>query len=310
MKKCLITGAAGQIGIKQLNELIKSQKYEITAVDLKSNKSLKRFANYETKVNIVYADVNDKSIIKQLIKDHDIIFHLAGIIPYVADVNSNLMNIVDYQGTVSIVDIIKKCNPKATLIFPSTTALYGDTKNVDNKSEINIYNNDFYSQNKYKLEQYIKKNLDNYIIYRIPMIISKDNFDNMMYNVLKNKNVEVISDELVGIALLKTLKHLKKLNGKTFILSGGSKYRTTTNKLIRNVLKINGISFRYMIMSTFMPQNFYTHYYDTEDLNKILDYQKGSIKEIYKSWNELKKFKRCLNRLLAYYSIRKLSKQK
>ena len=59
-----------------------------------------------------------------------------------------------------------------------------------------------------------------------------------------------------------------------------------------------------------MPQNFYTHYYDTEDLNKILDYQKGSIKEIYKSWNELKKFKRCLNRLLAYYSIRKLSKQK
>ena len=114
----------------------------------------------------------------------------------------------------------------------------------------------------------------------------------------------------MGIALLKTLKHLKKLNGKTFILSGGSKYRTTTNKLIRNVLKINGISFRYMIMSTFMPQNFYTHYYDTEDLNKILDYQKGSIKEIYKSWNELKKFKRCLNRLLAYYSIRKLSKQK
>ena len=69
MKKCLITGAAGQIGIKLLNELIKSQKYEITAVDLKSNKSLKRFANYETKVNILYADVNDKSIIKQLIKE-------------------------------------------------------------------------------------------------------------------------------------------------------------------------------------------------------------------------------------------------
>ena len=54
MKKCLITGAAGQIGIKLLNELIKSQKYEITAVDLKSNKSLKRFANYETKVNLNY----------------------------------------------------------------------------------------------------------------------------------------------------------------------------------------------------------------------------------------------------------------
>ena len=35
MKKCLITGAAGQIGIKLLNELIKYQKYEICATGYK-----------------------------------------------------------------------------------------------------------------------------------------------------------------------------------------------------------------------------------------------------------------------------------
>ena len=41
MKKCLITGASGSIGIKLINELLVLNEYEIIAVDLKSKRSIK-----------------------------------------------------------------------------------------------------------------------------------------------------------------------------------------------------------------------------------------------------------------------------
>lgn len=309
MKKCLITGAAGNIGEKLIKELLNVGKYEITAFDLKSPKALKVFDNYKNKINIVYGDLNDNIIMKALIKDHDIIFHLAGIIPPDAELNANLIDMIDYKGSKNIVDLIREYNPNAYLIYPSTTSVYGNSQKVSLKSDINIYNNDYYSQNKYKVERYIEKSLKNYTIYRIPLIIDKNNFNTFMYNIPRNAKVEVITNDLVGIALAKSLDFKRRLNKKTFILSGGKNYRTTTNELLHNILSIQGISLRFLIMTYIIPQNFYTHYYeDSEVLNNIIDFQKGSIKDIYKNYKHLKKFKRCLHRFFAYYFLRKLSK--
>lgn len=309
MKKCLITGAAGNIGLKLIEELLSLNKYEITALDLKSPQAIKKFAKFKSNINIVYGDLNDSIIMNALIKDHDIIFHLAGILPPQAQINSNLINIVDYGGTKSIIDAINELNPKAYFIFPSTTCVYGKNDKVNVNSELNILKNDTYSQNKYKIENYIAKNIKNFTIYRIPLIIDKSSFSNIMYNIPKNSKVEVITNDLVASAFAKSLDHKKQLNKKTFILSGGKKYRTTTNELISNILKVHGISMRYILMRYFIAQNFYTHYYeDSNILNDILDFQKGSIRDIYNNYNNLKKFRRCLNRFFAYYTLKKLSK--
>ena len=309
MKKCLITGASGSIGIKLINELLVLNEYEIIAVDLKSKRSIKELGQFKNKIRIVYTDINDKSMIDSLIKDSDIIFHLAGILPPNSELHYNLMNIVDYGGTKSIVDSINELNPNCYLIYPSTTCIYGNQDKVTLNSDINIYNDGYYSQNKYKIENYIEKELKNYTIYRIPLIIDENSFDNFMYNLPLNKKIEVITNELVAIALAKSLKHKRKLNKKKYILSGGKKFQTTTNELISNVLKVYGISSRYLLMKYFIPQNFYTHIYeDSNELNEILDFQKGSISDVYNNFLKLKKFKRCLNRLFAYITINKLSK--
>ena len=312
MKKCLITGAAGSVGLKLITKLLQEEAYEITAIDLKSPKAQKKLNKFKNKINIVYADINDEAIINALVKDHDIIFHLAGILPPMSEMHSSLANIVDYSGSKNIIDAIKELNPKAYLIFPSTTALYGDNKEIVNvDSEVNILSKDIYSQIKLKIEDYIKNNISNYTIYRIPLILEKGNLDNIMYNIKIDTNMEIITNTLVANALVKTIKNQKKLNKKTYILSGGEKYQTTSNELFIHILKVKGISARYLLMRHFIPQNFYSHYYeDSNKLNEILDFQKGSINDVYKSYDRLKKFLRCFNRLLAYYSIRKLSKGK
>lgn len=310
MKKCLITGAGGNIGHNLIAKLIATNEYEITALDLKSHRASKRLNKFND-INIVYGDINDSHLIQSLVEESDIIFHLAGVLPFNAQINDELTNIVNYEGSKIIVDAIKKKNPKAYLVYLSTTSIYGDVKNVSIDNELNIYNNDYYALNCYKIEDYIQKHIANYTIYRIPLVLDKNSIDKFMYNMPLNRNIEAISTTMLATALVNTIKNKRRLNKKITILSGGKKFRTTTNELMYNVLKVNGISFRYYVMYHFIPKNFYGHYYELdEQITKVLDYQDESLKEYYKTYEKNKKFNRFSHRLLACLILRKLSKKK
>ena len=70
MKKVLVIGAGGTIGLCLLKFLLAEGKYEITAVDLKNNKSIKKLKKYRNRINVIYSDCLDRSLIDNLIKDN------------------------------------------------------------------------------------------------------------------------------------------------------------------------------------------------------------------------------------------------
>ena len=71
MKKVLVTGAAGSIGLNVLKYLLSEGKYEITALDLKNKKSIKNLKKYQNRINVIYGDVNDEVLMHSLVKEHD-----------------------------------------------------------------------------------------------------------------------------------------------------------------------------------------------------------------------------------------------
>ena len=84
MKKVLVTGAGGSIGITVIKYLLSEGKYEITALDLRNNNSQKKLRRYRRRINLIYGDMNDSMLIDALVKDHDYIIHLAGLMPPVS----------------------------------------------------------------------------------------------------------------------------------------------------------------------------------------------------------------------------------
>ena len=58
MKKVLVTGAGGTIGLQVIRFLLSEGKYEITALELKSFNVYKRLKPFRKRINIVYGDVN------------------------------------------------------------------------------------------------------------------------------------------------------------------------------------------------------------------------------------------------------------
>lgn len=315
MKKVLVTGAAGTIGLQVIRYLLIEGKYEITALDLKTARNYKRLRKYRKRINIVYGDVNDSVIIDALVKDHDVVLHLAGVLPPFADIREDLCRIVDYEGTKNIVDAISNYNPKCYFLYPSTTTIYGNngnTSTVTTKEKINIDFEDYYSKVKYETEMLIIKNLKQYTIFRIPAVMCNLKKECLMYNIPLNQNIELISSFDVGYAITTAINYQKELNKQIYNLSGGEKCRVKYRDFLIKVLSTYGVSFRYLLTFFLVDKNFYGHYYeDGHKLDDILHFRKDSIGSYYNLLEEeFCGLKRLFPRLLALPIIAILKKKK
>ncbi len=302
MKKILITGAAGTVGINTIKTLLTEDKYEITALDLNNKKNNKILKKYQKRINIVFGDINNETLIEALIKDHDIIIHLAGSMPPLCNIKKELTELVDYQGTKNIIDAINLYNSNAYLIYPSSTTLYGvntkESKSI--KDEIILSDNDHYSSTKIDIEQLIKDNVKNYTIYRLPIVLVQETNQDIIYHIKKNKDLEVIKANDVAFAITATIEKKSKLNNKIYNLTGGKLYQTNTTKYLIKHLEVFGLSWKYIFSQSLLDRNYHTHYYtDGDKLASQIKYITGDLKEHYKNLKNKTKYKRIIRKLLA-----------
>ncbi len=298
MKKVLVTGAAGSIGINVLKNLV-LEDYKITALDLKNIKNMQKLARYKKQVNIVYGDVNDRLLIDALIRDHDYVIHLAGVIIPFANLKGELCKLVDYDGTCNIVNAINSFNPKCYLFYASSTSIYEDKKTVQIDTPVNIANDDYYSFYKYEAEKVIIKALKNYTIFRLPIVMGKPNDDAPIFNVPRDKTIEMISNVDAGYAFAEAIKQSTKLNKKIFNLAGGPKNRVVFRDYLIKFLTIYGLTWRYLITLILIEQNYVCHNYaDAHELEKILKFRSEGQEDYYLRLSEYGQ-RRYLARLLA-----------
>ena len=282
MKKVLVTGAGGAIGINVIKYLLSEGKYEITALDLRNKNSQKRLKKYRRRINLIYGDMNDSVLMDALIKDQDIIIHLAGLMPPIADIKHNISEMIDYKGTENMIKAMNMFNPNACLIYASSTTIYGNIEKANVNTKPNLTPLDYYSNTKLKIEKMIEAKVKNYVIFRLPLILTNPKTGAFMYNVKLNSRVEALTDNDAGYLFVSALNHIDKLNKKVWNATGGTDLTDTYRSILVNVLKIYGISFRYLLTTLFIDKNFYGHVYeDSEELENILEFRSDSLSSYY-----------------------------
>ncbi len=290
MKRVLVTGASGAIGIKVIKYLLSEGKYEITALDLRSKDNQKKLRKYRRRVNLIFGDINDNVLMEALVKDQDYIIHLAGVLPPLADIKKDISRLVEYNGTENIIKAINFYNPECFLIYASSTTLYGDISEASVTSKINILPIDYYSNNKKKCEKLIQSKLKNYTILRLPLVLCNPKSGAFMYNGKRNRMVEAITDNDAAYLFVSAINHGKELNRKIFNATGGESMRDTYANILANVLNIYGLSIKYLANLFFMDKNFYTHIYtDGDKLNDILEFRSDSLSSYYMRLKRTKK---------------------
>lgn len=303
MKKILVTGAAGTIGLQVVRFLLSEGKYEITALDLKNKYNYKRLKRFKKRINLVYGDVNDDGLIDALIKTHDVVIHLAGILPPLANVREDLCKEVDYKGTKNIVDAIANYNPNCYLLYASSTSVYGDhgEELLTVKSDIKYDSYDYYSKYKIKCENYIQKYIKHYSIFRLAYVLGDPGCEELIYNVKFDSNVEMLSSEDAGYAFVCAIDFQKELNKKIFNVSGGEKFRVFYKDYLKVLFNTYGLSAQFLATYFGAEKNYCIgHYSDGHKLDNILHFRSKNIDVYYSSLEKYKnKISRIIPRLLA-----------
>lgn len=304
MKKVLITGAAGSIGFSLIKYLLAEGKYEITALDLKNKKVYQRLRRYRKRVNIVYGDILDRSLVESLVKENDIVIHLSSCLPPLAEYKKDISNIVEYNGTENIVRAINYYNPKCYLIYASTTSLYNENEgNITNKIKLNDY--DYFNHAKYDAEKLIAKKIKNNTIVRVPLVLTDLRKDSFIYNLKLNDYIECITKEDAAYAFCSLIDKKEFLNKKVINIGGGATCRCTYRELLNNILRYHGLSVNMLLTILFIAKNYKSPALsDSDSSDKILNYRNDSLQSYFmrqKRRSKKRKFQILIGKPFIYF---------
>lgn len=298
MKKILVVGAAGSIGVHIVKYLLSEGKYEITILDLKNKEVFKRLKRFRKRVNILYGDVTDRVLMEALVKDQDYIIYLASAMPPLANMKKGLAMAIDYGGCENIVRAISYYNPKCHLFLASSTSVYKHIENPSVKSKLKLDEYDYFENAKIECEKLVKEKLKNYTIYRIPLVLSDSLYETFMYHGKRNDLMDVVTKEDCAYAFVKGIKYNDELNRKTFNVAG--EIPVVYGNVLDRLLEYNGLSFKYVSARLFLEKDYVSPVCsDRDELENIIHFRNDSLAQYYKRIKQKRGNKRKINRLLA-----------
>jgi len=173
----LLTGASGTVGSEVLKALCKDlNAYNVTVFDVKSRKSQRFFSPFKNKISIVYGDISDEKYMSEICKEKDVVIHLAGIIPPLADDNPVLARRVNVLGTENLIRGLERYVPNTFLLYSSSVSVYGDrvhTPFIKIGDPLTPSDEDEYAVTKIEAEKIIQNSQLNWSIFRLTGIMGR-----------------------------------------------------------------------------------------------------------------------------------------
>ena len=286
MSNVLVTGGAGSMG-RLVSENLINDGHQVNIFDLPQ-------ANYEgfdtSKTKIFKGNLNDSSI-EESIMGVDTVIHLAAILPPTANINLELTEKVNVDGTRNLLSWIEKIDPNIHIIFSSSVSIYG--KNLDN-SIIHLDNpanpDDHYAKTKYDSEVLVEQSNINHTILRISGVsIPVFQEPPTEWPFLPNQKIEFIHRDDVVTSICNSVNN-KEAYGQMFNISGGKSWQITGEKYVKDYFEILEVD---MENAVYQKEEGHFSWYESSKSNKILQYQNNNYE------NYLAQIRQDLNNLMG-----------
>ncbi len=127
-KKVLVTGGLGFIGSNLSIRLVELGA-KVTIVDNMMPRlggNLFNIEEVKDRIQINFSDVRDEHSMDYLVKEKDMIFHLAGQVNHVDSIRNPIQDLdINCRGTLVLLESCRKNNPEVKIIFSGTRGEYG-----------------------------------------------------------------------------------------------------------------------------------------------------------------------------------------
>ncbi len=287
--RVLLTGASGAVGREVLKQLAGLDDVELTVYDKKSSQAVKIFSPYRGKVNISYGDLQDAKKTDLVCREKDVVIHLAAIIPPLADLEPELANNVNVEGTRNLINGLKKYSKDAFVLYSSSVSVYGDRLDspmIRVEDPLQPSMGDEYAKTKIEAEKLISESGLTWSIFRLSAIMGVDNHKatELMFHMPLPTLLEITSPEDSARAFVNAIDKSRELSGRIFNLGGGENCRTNYQEFLSESYRIYGLGKLDFPEKAFAEKNFHCGYYaDGHHLEEILEFRKDSIETFFKN---------------------------
>jgi UDP-glucose 4-epimerase len=157
VSEILVTGGAGFIGSHIVDKLI-SEGFEVTVLDNLSTAQLDNVSRHHDRkdFHFVRGDIRDRNLVKQIVKDKDVVFHEAALTGVALSIeNPTLTNEINVTGTLNLLKASVDAHVRR-FIFASSAAVYGRTSSPRKKEDVTSTPTNPYGVSKLAAESYVK----------------------------------------------------------------------------------------------------------------------------------------------------------
>lgn len=285
--KVLVTGGFGNIGNNTIHELL-AQGHAVRVLDLKTPANQKTAKTWGDRIEVVWGDLTKPDDVAAAVAGVDAVIHLAAIIPPLTEQKPEFCERVNVGGTKNVIAACEAQAHKPRLVFSSSVAVYGPQfhKAPPRRADEPYDPSDNYGRHKVACEQAIHASGLDWVILRLGAVppVSLDTIDPLMFDVALDSRIEFVHPKDVGLACANAATR-DGVVGKTLLIGGGPACQFEYREFLRRALAAMGIPM--LPDDCFGPHHFYTDYMDTEESQRLLQYQRYTFDDYNAQVREL-----------------------
>ncbi len=299
--KVLVTGAFGNVGQNVISILLE-RGYSVRCFDLKNTRNMrvKNRLLRKGKFEVIWGDIRDSKITKQLVQEVEFIIHLAAIIPPLAYKIPKIAYDVNVKGSINLIKAAERMKNPPKFIYASSIAVHGNrmekkppTK-VDDPLAPLDYDN--YAKHKIEVEKYLQKTTIPWTILRFAAITPYElgwEIPDIMYDIPLDQRIEVADTRDVALACVNSL--IAETIGKTLFIGGGEGNQLYQRDYVSLILEAVGIGM--LPEEAFKKAKSLDDYYhcdwmDTKEAQEILHFQRFTFTDFIKKFRKKVSFRR------------------
>lgn len=288
--RVLVTGAFGNLGRATVDELLGAGK-DVVAFDLPTRRASRAAARLRRehghgRFSAVFGDIRDAGSLLKICRDVDAIIHNAAILPPASEAQPDLARAVNVEGLRRLLEAAKRSPRRPRFVFPSSVTTFGPrlTETPPVRATDPVHPTDGYTHHKVEGEAMIRDSALPWVILRVgvspdPAATSASlDVIRMLFEQHPDNRIEYVHPTGVARAMVSAATRPEgAVAGKVLLVGGGYGCRITFFDLVQALF--DGLGLGPVPREAFGTASYYTDWMDTEEAERLLQFQGGQWRD-------------------------------
>ncbi len=296
--KILLTGAFGNLGLSTLEELLR-QGHQVRCFVSRRKAHLRTARRFGGKIDLVQGDMRQPADLARAVQDQDIIIHLAYMLPPPSEDHPDVARAINIDGTRHLLDAARSLPNPPRFFFASSFDVFGYTQDQPPPRKVTdpVQATDHYSSHKIACEEMVKTSGLPWSIFRFADIppLGLRSPHPIMFRIPLANRFEVIHTYDAGLAVANGIR-ADEIWGKTLLIGGGPGCQIYYRDYLGRMLDMMGIG--RLPERAFGTEPYCTDWLDTEESQRLLNYQRYSFDDIMEQLTSIVGYQRRLTALV------------